>query len=87
VQPGAVWLAGVTGNPVLPFHLEASSHWTTRSWDRTQIPKPMSTVALSIGSPLDVAPDLGEEALERARMEVQERLLALEQRALALLKA
>src|SRR5262245_24694183 len=46
-QPGAVWLARATGNPVLPFHLEASSHWTTQSWDRTQIPKPFSTVALA----------------------------------------
>ena len=54
-QPGAVWLARATGNPVLPFHLEASSHWTTKSWDRTQIPKPFSTVALAIGEPLDVA--------------------------------
>ena len=24
-QPGAVWLAKATGNPVLPFHLEAES--------------------------------------------------------------
>ena len=29
-QPGAVWLAKATGNPVLPFHLEASRHWTLR---------------------------------------------------------
>ena len=27
-QPGAVWLAKATGNPVLPFHLEANRHWT-----------------------------------------------------------
>ena len=46
-QPGAVWLAKATGNPVLPFHLEASRHWTLASWDRTQIPKPFATVALS----------------------------------------
>ena len=34
-QPGAVWLAKATGNPVLPFHLEASRSWTLNSWDRT----------------------------------------------------
>src|SRR6187401_2314936 len=39
-QPGAVWLASATGNPLLPFHLEASRAWTARSWDRTQVPKP-----------------------------------------------
>src|SRR6195256_762990 len=35
-QLGAVWLAKATGNPVLPFHLEATRHWTLNSWDRTQ---------------------------------------------------
>ena len=40
VQPGAVWLAKLTGNPVVPFHMEASSYWSLKSWDRTQIPKP-----------------------------------------------
>jgi hypothetical protein len=42
----------VTGNPVIPFHAEANSHWTVNSWDRTQIPKPFSTVALAMGEPL-----------------------------------
>ena len=45
-QPGAVWLAKLTGNPVVPFHMEASSYWSLKSWDRTQIPTPFSTVAL-----------------------------------------
>ena len=66
-QPGAVWLAKATGNPILPFHLEADRHWTLRSWDRTQIPKPFSTVALVVGEPFDVAADADAAALERAR--------------------
>src|SRR6188472_2498976 len=36
-QPGAVWLAKITGNPVLPFHAEANRSWTLGSWDRAQI--------------------------------------------------
>ena len=83
-QPGAVWLAKATGNPVLPFHLEADRHWTLDSWDRTQIPKPFSMVALSIGEPFDVAPDADEAGIERARITLEDRLRALEQRALAL---
>ena len=63
-QPGAVWLAMATGNPLLPFHLEASSAWTARSWDRTQIPKPFSTVGLAVGDPLYVEP---HASAERAR--------------------
>jgi lysophospholipid acyltransferase (LPLAT)-like uncharacterized protein len=86
VQPGAVWLASATGNPVLPFHLEASSHWTMKSWDQTQIPKPFATVSLVIGEPMDLPHELGEESVERARAELQERLLQLEPRATALLE-
>jgi hypothetical protein len=85
VQPGAVWLARATGNPVLPFHLEAASSWTLRSWDRTQIPKPFSTVALVVGAPLDVPEGPSAPDLESARAEVQRRLTALETRALTLL--
>jgi len=84
-QPGAVWLAKATGNPVLPFHLEASAHWTMKSWDRTQIPKPFSTVSIAMGEPFDVAPDADDAALERARLLLEDRLRALEARARALL--
>jgi hypothetical protein len=83
-QPGAIWLASRTGNPVLPFHLEASSHWTARSWDRTQIPKPFSTVALVIGEPIDVPHNASEGQLEAARLEVERRLRVLEDRAKAM---
>jgi lysophospholipid acyltransferase (LPLAT)-like uncharacterized protein len=84
-QPGAVWLASATGNPLLPFHLEASSYWSARSWDRTQVPKPFSTVALVVGQPMEVERDASDEALEQARLEVERALAALESRAQALL--
>ena len=84
-QPGAGWLAKATGNPVLPFHLEADRHWTLNSWDRTQIPKPYATVALAVGEPFDVAPDADDAGIEAARHVLEERLRALEQRALAML--
>ena len=84
-QPGAVWLAAATGNPLLPFHLEASAFWTVRSWDRTQIPKPFSTVALVVGEPLEVAGQGRDETLESARVELEHRLASLEDRARRLL--
>ena len=83
-QPGAVWLAKTTGNPLLPFHLEADRYWTANSWDRTQIPKPFATVALVVGEPLEVPADAGDESLEAARRELESRLQALEARALDL---
>jgi lysophospholipid acyltransferase (LPLAT)-like uncharacterized protein len=84
-QAGAVWLAKATGNPVLPFHLEASRHWTLNSWDRTQIPAPFATVAITMGEPFDVSRDADEGAIEAARLDLEARLQALETRARAML--
>ena len=84
-QPGAVWLAKTTGNPVLPFHLEASRYWTIGSWDRTQIPRPFTTVSIVVGEPLYVAPDADDPAIEEARLLLEERLRALEPKARDLL--
>ena len=83
-QPGAIWLSRTTGHPVMPFHLEASSFWSLGSWDRTQIPKPFSTVALVIGEPMHVPREAADDELERARVELEGRLRTLEQRALEL---
>jgi lysophospholipid acyltransferase (LPLAT)-like uncharacterized protein len=85
-QAGAVWLARTTGNPVLPFHAEASSAWTARSWDRTLVPKPFSTIAFVIGEPMYVSKDTSEEELERTRGDLERRLAALESAAFELLK-
>jgi hypothetical protein len=86
-QPGAIWLAKATGNPVLPFHLEASAHWSLRSWDRTQIPKPFSTVALVVGEAMRVPRDAPDDQLDAARADLETRLRALESRALELLRS
>ena len=84
-QPGAAWLAKVTGNPVVPFHIESNRHWTLKSWDRTHIPKPFATAAVVIGEPLDVPPDADAAAVEEAARTLEQRLQALEVRARAML--
>jgi hypothetical protein len=78
-QPGAVWLAGATGQPIVPFHIEANRHWTLSSWDRTQLPKPFGTVAVAFGPPIDVS-GTGEPLIEAARVELQQALARLEAR-------
>jgi lysophospholipid acyltransferase (LPLAT)-like uncharacterized protein len=80
-QAGAVWLAGATGNPLVPFHCEASRHWTMNSWDRAQIPKPFATVALAIGAPMQVSRDANADAIEATRVALEEALYELEKRA------
>lgn len=75
-QPGAVWLSKATGNPLLPFHAEAASSWTLNSWDRTQIPKPFTTVAMAIGEPIYVARDADEQRLDQSRRALESSLAA-----------
>jgi lysophospholipid acyltransferase (LPLAT)-like uncharacterized protein len=86
-QPGAVWLAKVTGNPVLPFHIETDRHWTLGSWDRTQIPKPFANASIVVGAPIDVPRRADDTGMENARVMLQDRLRALEHRALELCRS
>ncbi|MEP7308169.1 MAG: lysophospholipid acyltransferase family protein [Acidobacteriota bacterium] len=86
-QPGAVWLAKVTGNPVLPFHIETDRHWTLESWDRTQIPKPFAHASIVVGAPIDVPRRADDAGIESARVMLQDRLRALEHRALELCRS
>jgi lysophospholipid acyltransferase (LPLAT)-like uncharacterized protein len=86
-QPGAVWLAKVTGNPVLPFHIETDRHWTLGSWDRTQIPKPFANASIVVGAPIEVPRRADDTGMENARVMLQDRLRALEHRALELCRS
>jgi lysophospholipid acyltransferase (LPLAT)-like uncharacterized protein len=76
-QAGAVFLAGATGHPILPFHIEANRFWTAGRWDQTQVPKPFSTVAVAIGEPMHVA-DTTDATIEAKRLELERMLSALE---------
>jgi hypothetical protein len=84
-QPGAVWLAKATGNPVVPFHVESAPCWTLGTWDRAQVPKPWSRVVMVIGAPMDVPGDASPEAIEHKRVELEQRLADLQRRALTML--
>ena len=85
-QPGAVWLSKATGNPLLPFHTEAAASWSLQSWDRTQIPKPFTTVAMAIAEPLYVPRGAGDESLESWRLRLEQSLADCRRRCAELLK-
>jgi lysophospholipid acyltransferase (LPLAT)-like uncharacterized protein len=85
-QQGAAWLSSATGNPIVPFHIEAERFWTVKSWDRHQVPKPGSTLAIAIGAPIDVPPKASDEEIEVGRALVERSLLRLEERAKSLLE-
>jgi hypothetical protein len=79
-QPGALWLAGTTGNPIVPFHIEAASYWNAKSWDRHQIPRPGSELAIAIGTPIYVSAT-DDETIEAERQRLERALGRLEEQA------
>lgn len=85
-QPGALWLAKATGQPILPFHIEAASAWHARSWDRTQVPKPFTRVAVAVGPPFRVPDEATDADLEQRRLDLEAELRRLRDRAHDLLR-
>ncbi len=53
---------------------EAASNWVLNSWDRTQIPKPFTTVAMAIAGPLYVPREADDAELEQWRERLQQSL-------------
>jgi lysophospholipid acyltransferase (LPLAT)-like uncharacterized protein len=82
-QAGAVWLAGASSCPIVPFHIEAEKHWTVNSWDRHQVPKPGSAIAIAIGDPFEIA-DTDEQTIEAGRQHLEFVLQRLERQALTM---
>jgi hypothetical protein len=85
-QPGAVWLASATGNPIVPFHIESRTFWTARSWDRHQVPKPGSDVAIAIGEAIEVPSGASGDVIEATRVELERTLAVLDVRARGMLE-
>lgn len=54
LQPGALWIAALSKQPLIPYHIESTKQWQFNSWDRIKLPKPFSTVYVRIDSPYHV---------------------------------
>jgi len=76
VKPGPVYLAKMTGNPILPFLVEVRNYWTVNSWDKLQIPKPFSRGVVMIAPSYDVSEDADESetgaAVERMQRDLDD---------------
>lgn len=73
-KPGPVYLAKLTGNPILPFLIEPQKYWTLNTWDKLQIPKPFSKALLIVAEPFSVNPAADESELQTKVVEMQRSL-------------
>lgn len=74
-QPGAAWIAALTGCPLVPYHLEADRQWRVNSWDRHKIPKPFATIHEHFGEPLYITREEIKDGESAALEVLQERML------------
>lgn len=71
LQTGVLWLGALSGAAILPFHIEVDRQWRFRSWDGQKIPKPFSTIHVSVGEPLRIDRADLQESVEETTAEIQ----------------
>lgn len=72
LQPGIVKLAQKTGAWIFPIQVDYHSYWELKSWDRFRIPKPFSSVVVTLGSYEMVDSDIDGESFEAERLRVEQ---------------
>jgi hypothetical protein len=76
-SPGVIFLAQKSGAPIVPIHMEYSSCWRMKSWDRFIVPRPFATLRAIFGAPISIAPLSDSEQFEAERLQLQNAMMSL----------
>ena len=74
---GVVFLAQKSGAPIVPIHMEYTSCWRLKSWDRFVVPKPFATLRAIFGTPIRIPPLQGPEQFEAEQLRLQNAMMSL----------
>ena len=74
VKPGLIVMAQSAGVPVVPVYISVDRAWALKSWDRTLIPKPFSTITVRWDDPIVVPEDIDEETFESTRKQMEQHM-------------
>lgn len=77
VSQGVVFLAQKSGAAVVPIHMEYSSCWRLKSWDRFVVPRPFAKLRAIFGAPIHVPPIDGAEQFEAEQRRLQNAMMSL----------
>ena len=75
--PGVIFLAQKSGAPIVPIHMEYSSCWRMKSWDRFMVPRPFATLRAIFGAPISIPPLSDPEQFEAQRLHLQDAMMSL----------
>ena len=78
---GPVALSHLSGASIVFFAGHASRYWQLKSWDKTRIPKPFSTVTLYWSDEIDVERAKDKERQVTVQKELEAKLIAFSERA------
>ncbi len=78
VQKGALYLAQITGMPIVPAVYGLSRKWEAPSWDKFRVPKPFARALHVYGEPMLVPADASREELETLRKQLEDTLRAMQ---------
>lgn len=62
VKPGILYAAKESGAPVVGFSWEADRFWEFKTWDKFRLPKPFSTIKVTLSLPLQLDDNLDRDA-------------------------
>jgi lysophospholipid acyltransferase (LPLAT)-like uncharacterized protein len=77
VSQGIVFLAQKSGAPILPIHIEYSSAWRLKSWDRFVVPRPFATLRAIFGAPIQIPPLSAPEQFEAEQLRLKNAMMSL----------
>jgi lysophospholipid acyltransferase (LPLAT)-like uncharacterized protein len=77
VQDGIIYLAQVSGRPIVPVSNFTPWKIRLRSWDRFQIPLPFAKCELCDNGPISVPRDITDEEREKLRLQLEESMRAI----------
>jgi lysophospholipid acyltransferase (LPLAT)-like uncharacterized protein len=75
LQTGVLWLSALANCPIVPLHIEVNRQWRARSWDGQKLPRPFSTIHVSIGEPIQISKQQLEEDSPAVVARVQDQMM------------
>jgi lysophospholipid acyltransferase (LPLAT)-like uncharacterized protein len=75
IKPGIALAAQQAKAPIIPFTWSANTFWQLKTWDQFRLPKPFSTISVSLGTPLYIDNTL---SLDQVSEELEKSLHDLE---------
>ena len=74
VKSGLIYMAQITGLPVVPLIFSPEKKWILKSWDRFMIPKPFTRIIYRYGDPIYVPEEIDASEFEEKRLFVEKTL-------------